>query len=101
MVSFEAWHTRPMLWTSLLLAHAGMATLHVGVHRDAGAIREIAAEGESGQCVVGPTTISCPATGPVHFSWHGDPSAMLVGNPVVEPGAVVRAWVLALSLIHI
>jgi len=84
-----------VLWTLPLLAHAGTATLHVGVHREAGVLRQIAAEGETGQCVLGPSRISCPAEGPVRFFWHGDRGAVLVGEVEVLPGEVGRAWVLA------
>jgi len=71
------------------------ATLHVGIHRDAGTIYEIAADGAAGQCTTGPARLSCPARGAVRFRWAGDPAWQLTGQDEVGPGEVARAWVLA------
>jgi hypothetical protein len=73
------------------------AVLEVGVHRDAGTLAEIAADGAAGLCVPGPAVISCPATGPVAFRWAGDPAWELVGDATVAPGETAQAWVLAID----
>lgn len=84
------------MWTWLFgAALAANATLHVGVHRDAGTLHDIAADGAAGQCTVLPSALSCPAEGPVSFRWGGPEEWRLTGAQVVEPGAVGVAWVLA------
>jgi hypothetical protein len=46
------------------------AVLWVGVHREAGDLSDVAADGASGQCVSEATWIRCPAaSGPVTFRW--------------------------------
>ena len=71
-----------------------LAVLRVGVHRDAGTVAQIAADGAAGDCVPGPASVACPADGPVQFRWAGDPAWALVGDAVVAPGATGTAWVL-------
>ncbi len=73
----------------------GFATLHVGVHREAGTELDVAADGAAGQCEVVRSRISCPATGPVRFRWGAGGAWELVGEGVVAPGQVGTAWVLA------
>lgn len=73
----------------------GAATLHVGVHRAAGTLSAIAADGAAGQCVSGPARVSCPADGVVTFRWAGDDRFELVGDVDALPGEVATAWVLA------
>lgn len=73
---------------------AETAVLRVGVHRGAGSVSDVAADGAAGLCVPGPSTIACPATGPVTFRWAGDPAWTLVGATVVAPGEVGEAWIL-------
>ncbi len=76
-------------------AWAGTVTLHVGVHREAGAVYDIAADGADGQCSVGPARLSCPASGPVTFRFGSGGDWELFGNDVLEPGATGTAFVLA------
>lgn len=81
------------LWLGSALAAS--ATLHVGVHAAAGSVYDIAADGASGQCVVGPARISCPADAPVTFRWGPGGPWTLVGQTIVAPGEVGVAFVLA------
>ncbi len=83
-----------MWWIPPTLA-AETAVLRVGVHRGAGSVSDFAADGAAGLCVPGPSTIACPATGPVTFRWAGDPAWTLVGDTIVEPGETGLAWILA------
>jgi hypothetical protein len=76
-------------------ALAGTVTLHVGVHREAGAVYDIAADGADGQCTVGPSRLSCPASGPVTFRFGGGGDWELYGDDVLQPGATGIAHVLA------
>lgn len=85
-----------MLPLLVSFAVAGTAVLHVAIHREAGAIHDIAADGAAGQCVVlGTTRIACPANGPVHFRWGGGGTWELTGDSTVEPGSTGTAFVLA------
>jgi hypothetical protein len=84
-----------MILLTLGSAIAAEATLHVGVHRAAGGIHDVAADGASGQCrVLGMSRLVCPARGPVTFRWGGDEDFALVGQSVVEPGTTGEAFVL-------
>ncbi len=87
---------------------ADAAVLWVGVHREAGVLSDVAADGASGQCVSEQTWIRCPAAGgPVTFRWGraGDDDWRLYGlrpdggwseGPiVVPPGQGAAAVVLA------
>lgn len=77
------------------IALGGVATLHVGVHQQAGSIYDIAADGADGQCsVLGMSRLACPASGPVTFRWGGDASFALSGVVVVGPEEEGRAFVL-------
>jgi len=76
-------------------AWAGTVTLHVGVHREAGTVYDIAADGADGQCTVGPSRLSCPASGPVTFRFGARGDWFLYGDHVLEPGATGTALVLA------
>ncbi len=84
-----------MFWVLLATALAGTATLHVGVHRQAGDVYGIAAEGAAGLCTATPVRIDCPADGPVTFRWAGGGDWVLVGDTEVAPDEVGVAWVLA------
>jgi len=77
------------------LAIAGTVSLHVGVHREAGAVYDIAADGADGQCTVGPSRLSCVASGPVTFRFGGSGDWELYGDVVLEPGTSGTAFVLA------
>ncbi len=85
-----------LTFTSTGAAVPGYAVLHVAVHRDAGSIVDIAADGASGQCrVLGTSRLACPAEGPVTFRF-GAPGWTLWGAlrsdvPVEEPDAAVGA----------
>ena len=82
------------LWIGL--AMAGTATLHVGVHREAGTTRDVVADGAAGQCIARGSVLECPATGPVTFRWgRADDPWILWGELTVSPGEVGRAWVFA------
>ncbi len=85
------------MWWVLVAAAAPpqTATLHVGIHREAGGVYQVAADGAAGQCAIGPSRVSCPASGPVTFRWAGDNQFALSGASVVEPGDVGVAFVLA------
>jgi hypothetical protein len=83
-----------LVGAALALA-ADVATLHVGVHRAAGTVLDVAADGAIGQCTVGPARVSCPADGPVRFRWGGDPDFAFSGDTEAGPGEVAAAWVLA------
>lgn len=72
----------------------GLVTLEVGVHRDAGGILDVAADGTAGQCVVQAARISCPAHGAVTFRWGRSDGWALVGDTVLQPGEVGEAFVL-------
>jgi hypothetical protein len=74
---------------------AGTVTLHVGVHRDAGDVYDLAADGADGQCSVGPARLSCPASTPVTFRFGNSGEWDLYGDVVLEPGATGTAFVLA------
>ncbi|NCG20197.1 MAG: hypothetical protein GWP91_14405 [Rhodobacterales bacterium] len=86
-----------MILILLSVALAGTATLHVGVHRQAGGVYNIAADGATGLCVAGPARISCPAEGTVHFRWGGDAAWGLTGEVDVAAGEVGVAHVLAIE----
>jgi len=72
-----------------------VATLHVGVHREAGTILDIAADGAAGQCSVARERLMCPADGPVRFRFGPQGEWELVGADTVQPGATGTAFVLA------
>jgi hypothetical protein len=76
-------------------ALAGTASLHVGVHREAGTVYNIAADGADGMCTVQPARISCPASGTVTFRWGPGGDWELTGQTQVAPGEIGRAFVLA------
>ena len=84
-----------MLQTLLAVAFAGTATLHVGVHREAGDVYDIAVDGAAGLCTASPTRISCPADDPVTFRWGPGGDWALVGATQVAPEEVGVAFVLA------
>ena len=92
-------HGRVDVFAMLVSAMAlgGTASLHVAVHREAGTVYDIAADGADGMCTVQPARISCPASGTVHFRWGSreDEDWMLVGDTAVAPGEIGRAYVLA------
>jgi hypothetical protein len=71
------------------------ATLSLAVHRDAGTVASIAADGAAGQCVIAGQALHCPASGPVTFRWGADPAWVLVGDLVLQPGEVGTATVWA------
>jgi hypothetical protein len=74
----------------------GHASLHVGVHRAAGSVHDVAADGAAGQCTVtGPAHVTCPAAGPVTFRWGPDGPWEMTGQTVVAPGEQGVAFVLA------
>lgn len=79
------------------LALGQPVTLHVGVHREAGTVYDVAVDGAAGQCTVGPSRISCPARGPVRFRWGPDDAWEVAGDVELHPGETGRAWVLAVS----
>ncbi len=83
------------------------AVLWVAVHREAGILHDVAADGASGQCVVHDAWIRCPAgSGPVTFRWGPADRAdwrlyaqeadgtWSLGPVVVAPGTGVAAVVL-------
>jgi len=74
---------------------AEVAALHVGVHREAGTILNIAADGADGQCWTARERLLCPASQPVTFRYGGDGDWVVVGESVVAPGATGVAFVLA------
>lgn len=77
------------------LAQVDDVTLHVAVHRDAGSIFSIAADGTAGQCrVLGMSRITCPAAGPVTFRWGLDNGFVLHGDVTVRPGEIGTGFVL-------
>lgn len=83
-----------MLWFTTALG--SIATLHVAIHREAGAIHDIAVDGAVGQCrVIAPTRIQCPADGPVRFRWGPGGEWVLTGDTEVGPGQVGTAFVMA------
>ena len=83
-----------MLWFATALG--SIATLHVAIHRDAGAIHDVAVDGASGQCrVISPARLQCPAEGPVTFRWGPGGPWELYGDVVVAPGETGTAFVLA------
>ncbi|MCB9674185.1 MAG: hypothetical protein H6737_03660 [Alphaproteobacteria bacterium] len=85
-----------MIVLQLLTALAGTATLHVAVHRDAGTVYDVAADGADGQCVVlGTSWVACPASGPVTFRWGPRGDWAMEGQTVVGPGETGEAFVLA------
>ena len=87
------------LWVGAALA--GTATLHVGVHREAGTVRDVVADGATGQCVVRGSLLECPAEGPVTFRWgRVDDPWVLWGELTVAPGDTGRAWVFAAEGVH-
>ncbi len=86
-----------MLWWVAVAGATEWAVLQVGVHREAGVLSAIAADGAAGLCVPGYALISCPAEGPVAFRWAGAPSWELVGDSTVLPGDTGQAWVLAID----
>jgi hypothetical protein len=70
-------------------------TLWVAVHRAAGTIYDVAADGAAGQCSVADQTIHCPADGPVTFRWGPASPYELVGDTVLAPGGQGTATVWA------
>lgn len=64
----------------------GFVALTVGVHREAGTVYDVAADGAAGQCSVTGFTITCPARAPVTFRWGPDSPFALVGDAVLAPG---------------
>jgi hypothetical protein len=86
-----------MLWWVTAAGATEWAVLQVGVHRDAGVLSSIAADGAAGLCVPGIAAISCPAEGPVAFRWAGASGWELVGDATVMPGDTGQAWVLAVD----
>jgi hypothetical protein len=84
----------PFLLPPLALAAPDTVTLRVGVHRDAGGIVGVAADGAAGQCAVNAASLSCPALGPVTFRWGPSDGYELVGDAVLEPGQTGTAFVL-------
>jgi hypothetical protein len=71
----------------------GYAVLHVAVHRDAGTLSGVAADGASGQCrPLGTARLACPASGPVTFRWGGERWVLwgAVRDPDPTDGAVLR-----------
>lgn len=70
-------------------------TLSVAVHRAAGTIFDVAADGAAGQCTVVGQSLSCPARGPVQFRWGGDVGFALTGAVALSPGEVGVAVVWA------
>jgi len=88
----------PPLLAMLIAADAAVtdvATLHVGVHRDAGTILDIAADGADGQCTIAHERLMCPASGPVTFRYGPGGDWALNGQVVVEPGSTGTAFLLA------
>lgn len=74
---------------------ARTVTLHVGVHRGAGTLYDLAADGAAGQCVaLGRSRLVCPAAAPVRFRWGPGGDWELVGDTEVAPGDTGVAWVL-------
>ncbi|MEQ1507397.1 MAG: hypothetical protein ABMB14_34530 [Myxococcota bacterium] len=74
---------------------AGSVVLAVSVHREAGSVYEIAADGAAGICAVEGATIRCPAIGPVTFRWGPGGAFALTGDTVLAPGATGTAAVWA------
>jgi hypothetical protein len=72
----------------------GSVALRVAVHRDAGTVLDVAADGAAGQCAVSDATLRCPAVGPVTFRWGPGGPWALVGDTVLEPGSdgVAVVW---------
>ncbi|MCA9491445.1 MAG: hypothetical protein KC621_16045, partial [Myxococcales bacterium] len=70
------------------------------MHREAGTVFAIAADGASGQCTVAAESVQCPAKqGTVSFRYAGDAPFVLTdgiseGVVSVGPGERVTAWVL-------
>lgn len=86
------------MFGSLLLlesAFAGSVTLRVAVHREAGTIHDVAADGAAGQCTVSVEALQCPADGPVTFRWGRGGDFALVGATTLSPGESGAAFVLA------
>lgn len=69
-------------------------TLWVGVPVEAGDVWDIVAEGATGTCQVGPSRLTCPATGLVTFRWGPDDDRMIVGQFALAPGERGLAWAL-------
>ena len=80
---------------SLAVAAPGVATLEVGVHRAAGDLASVVAEGADGPCERLESTIQCPASGSVTFRWEGSDAFSLQGVDKVYPGEKGVAYVLA------
>ncbi len=76
------------------LALAGSVTLHVGVPTALGTPSDVQVRGADEACTVEGAHLTCPATGPVRFSWPG-PDQALWGSTTLAPGETGRAWVLA------
>lgn len=72
----------------------GQVTLFVGVPTDAGGVEDVAVDGAAGQCAVGPSRLTCPATGPVTFRWGPSDERVVVGDAVLRPGEAGVAWLL-------
>jgi hypothetical protein len=76
-------------------APTGIVTLHVGVHRDAGTVHDVAVDGAAGQCSIYRERLVCPAEGPVRFRFGPPGDFTLYGDEVLQPGDSGVAWVLA------
>ncbi|MEQ1564738.1 MAG: hypothetical protein ABMA64_03785 [Myxococcota bacterium] len=72
----------------------GSVTLRVAVHRDAGTVHAIAADGAAGQCTVVGAALHCPAIGPVRFRYGPGGPWALVGDTELAPGTagVAVVW---------
>ncbi len=93
-----------ILASALAFAAPDSVTLQIGVHREAGGLVNVATDGAAGQCSLGPSSITCPATGPVAFRWGPNPSGTgfqptaerwsIVGDTTLAPGSTGLAFVL-------
>lgn len=93
----EPCHTPKVHWLLVTIAAygaEGLVALSVAVHRDAGTLAEIAADGAAGQCALVEQTLSCPARGPVSFRWGAGEDWVLTGDTVLAPGerGVAAVW---------
>jgi hypothetical protein len=84
-----------LLAPQLGFAAPDSVSLSVAVHREAGTLWSIAADGAAGQCTVAASTLHCPATGPVTFRYGPGEDFVLVGDTVLQPGQTGTAWVWA------
>ena len=89
-----------MGWIAILCARLALAaspdvvTLHVGVHRAAGGVHDIAVDGAAGQCRVSAERLICPADGPVRFRYGPGAPWVLLGDTELGPGSSGTAFVL-------